>query len=104
MGRLEGIFQLIKFPRPNSSNSENEFNLAVVVSFGYFLPVSILRRFKLGTLNVHPSLLPKYRGSSPIQYSILNRDKSTGISIIDLNPDKFDAGKVLNQTEIVLHY
>jgi methionyl-tRNA formyltransferase len=56
----------------------------------------------MGTLNVHPSLLPAYRGSAPIQYAIWNRDAITGVSIIDLSPVAFDSGKVLNQVKVKL--
>jgi methionyl-tRNA formyltransferase len=77
------------------------YDLAVVVSFGYFLPSFILNQFKW-TLNVHPSLLPKYRGSSPIQYAILNNDTETGVSVIELSPKKFDSGKILKQTRIAI--
>ena len=74
------------------------FDLAVVVSFGYFLPRHILNHFSLGALNVHPSLLPLYRGSAPIQHAIINGDRETGISIIDLDQSRFDAGRILKQS------
>jgi len=51
---------------------------------------------------IHPSLLPKYRGASPIQYSLLNGDKETGISIIEISKGKFDAGKVFIQEKIAI--
>ena len=60
------------------------FDIGVVVSFGYFLPSSILRSFRFGAINLHPSLLPWYRGSAPIQYALMNDDIHTGISIIDV--------------------
>jgi methionyl-tRNA formyltransferase len=78
--------------------SNEPYDLAIVVSFGYFLPGFMLSRFKSGTLNVHPSLLPRYRGSSPIQYAILNDDRKTGVSIIELSDKKFDAGRILKQS------
>ncbi|KAJ3271516.1 hypothetical protein HDV01_006567 [Terramyces sp. JEL0728] len=80
--------------------SNVEFNLAVVVSFGYFIPKRILGQFTQGTLNAHPSLLPKYRGAAPIQHAIMNQDKQTGVSIIELSPTSFDSGKILKQTKI----
>lgn len=58
----------------------------------------------MGGINVHPSLLPKYRGSSPIQYTILNQDKIGGVSIIELSPSSFDSGRILAQTEMVIQY
>ncbi|KAJ3315890.1 hypothetical protein HDV04_000097 [Boothiomyces sp. JEL0838] len=81
--------------------SDADFNLAVVVSFGYFIPKRILEQFSKGTLNVHPSLLPKYRGAAPIQHAIMNQDRETGVSIIELSPKSFDSGKILKQTKIL---
>lgn len=46
-------------------------------------------------LVIHPSLLPKYRGSSPIQYALLNGDSTTGFSLVEISPGKFDAGDIL---------
>ncbi|KAK5672663.1 hypothetical protein BDV3_004572 [Batrachochytrium dendrobatidis] len=80
--------------------SGEAYDIAVVVSFGYFLPRHIIHEFKIAAINVHPSLLPKYRGSSPIQYTILNGDNETGISVIELSPKRFDAGRILKQTHI----
>lgn len=77
-------------------------DLAVVVSFGYFIPPSVLCKFKFGGINVHPSLLPKYRGSAPIENTILNGEKETGVSIIGLHPSRFDAGNILNQTKLTI--
>ncbi|CAI2185419.1 4323_t:CDS:2 [Funneliformis geosporum] len=79
---------------------KTNFDFAIVVSFGYFLTPSILKSFTKGSINVHPSLLPKYRGASPIQYTILNNDKITGITIQELHHETFDAGKVLRQISI----
>ena len=63
------------------------------------LPDSILSIPVRGSINIHPSLLPKYRGASPIQYSILNGDNETGVSIISLN-SKIDSGNILAQRKI----
>ena len=70
-------------------------DLFVVVAFS-ILPDSIISIPKYGAINIHPSLLPKYRGASPIQYAILNGDNQTGVSIISLN-NKIDAGNILAQ-------
>jgi methionyl-tRNA formyltransferase len=78
--------------------ASSSFDLAVVVSFGYFLPRSLLQRFR-SAINVHPSLLPKYRGPAPIHHTILNGDTETGISIIELDPKEFDAGRILKQSK-----
>ncbi|KAL7753846.1 Methionyl-tRNA formyltransferase [Sorochytrium milnesiophthora] len=76
------------------------YDMAVVVSFNYFLPWYLLSRFRTGSVNVHPSLLPKYRGAAPIQHTLLNGDDTTGVSIIDLDPQTFDAGRILKQVTI----
>ncbi len=51
-------------------------------------------------LVIHPSLLPRYRGASPIQYALLNGDQEAGVSIIEISKNKFDAGKILLQEEL----
>ena len=71
-------------------------NLIIVAAYGQILPKKILKIPKYGCLNVHPSLLPKYRGASPIQYAILNGDKKTGVTIM-LMDEKMDHGPILNQ-------
>lgn len=74
-------------------------DMIVVVSYGKFLPKSILEIPKYGCLNVHPSLLPKYRGSAPIQWAIINGDKMTGTTIMKMN-EKMDAGDMILQEEV----
>jgi len=71
-------------------------DLIIVAAYGQILPKEILDIPKKGSLNVHPSLLPKYRGASPIQYAILNGEKKTGVTII-LMDEKMDRGPILNQ-------
>lgn len=74
-------------------------DMVVVVSYGKFLPKSILKIPKFGCVNVHPSLLPKYRGSAPIQWAIMNGDKITGTTIMKMN-EKMDAGDIILQQEV----
>ncbi|RKO84881.1 formyl transferase, partial [Blyttiomyces helicus] len=76
------------------------FDVAVVVSFRYFLPGPLIRSFPAGAFNIHPSLLPKYRGAAPIQHTILGGDEVAGVSIIDLDDTTFDAGRILRQIEV----
>jgi methionyl-tRNA formyltransferase len=73
-------------------------DLIILSAYGKILPKDILNIPKYGCLNIHPSLLPKYRGSSPIQMAILNGDKKTGITII-LMVEKMDEGPVLASKE-----
>ena len=75
-------------------------DLFVVVAFK-FLPDSIISIPKYGSINIHPSLLPRYRGSSPIQYALINGDSETGVSIIHLN-NKIDSGNILGQKKIYI--
>ena len=70
----------------------------VVVSFGTMLGKGLLDMPKIGSLNIHPSLLPKYRGAAPIHRAILNGEKKTGVTIIKMN-EKLDAGDIILQKE-----
>lgn len=75
---------------------DSSTDIIVVASYGQILPQEILGLPKYGCLNVHPSLLPKYRGPSPIQSAILNGDKETGATII-LMDGEIDHGPILTQ-------
>ncbi|EGV63968.1 Methionyl-tRNA formyltransferase [Yamadazyma tenuis] len=77
------------------------FNLAVAVSYGQLIPSHFISAMQFGGLNVHPSLLPKYSGSSPIHYALINDDKFTGVSVQTLHPTKFDRGDILLQSQPV---
>ncbi len=74
----------------------------VVAAFGKILSKEILSIPGLGTINVHPSLLPKYRGPSPVQWTILNGDSETGLSLI-LMDEQVDHGKILFQEKVELN-
>ena len=69
----------------------------VLVSYGKIIPQSIINLFTPGIINVHPSLLPKYRGPSPIESAIVNRDKTTGVTLMQLTKN-MDAGPIYYQT------
>ncbi|MBC8307596.1 MAG: methionyl-tRNA formyltransferase [Pelagibacterales bacterium] len=71
------------------------FDLAIVVAYGQIIPNDILAVSKKGFINIHASLLPKWRGAAPIQRAIMNLDSETGISIIKIN-EKLDTGPVSN--------
>jgi methionyl-tRNA formyltransferase len=73
-----------------------EPDLFVVVAYGQYIPSTVIQLARHEAINVHPSLLPKYRGSAPIQWAILNGDEETGVSIIYL-AKKMDAGDILRQ-------
>jgi methionyl-tRNA formyltransferase len=74
-------------------------DLNVVVAFGQIIPSSIIYLPRHNSLNVHFSLLPKYRGASPIQWALLNGEEKTGITIFELN-EKMDEGDILIQEEV----
>jgi methionyl-tRNA formyltransferase len=71
-------------------------DLLVVVSFGLIIPGWFLDAAAIGAINVHPSLLPKYRGPSPMQWAVRNGDKETGVTIISM-AERMDAGEILYQ-------
>ncbi len=72
--------------------------ILVVVAYGRILPDDILALPKYGAVNVHASLLPKYRGAAPIQWAVLNGDRVTGVSIMYLAHD-MDSGDIINSRE-----
>ncbi len=74
-------------------------DVAVVVAFGQIIPAELLKAFPLGVINVHPSLLPKYRGAAPIQRAILNGEKESGVTIMLLD-EGLDSGPILMQKAI----
>ena len=74
-------------------------DLVIVVAYGKILPNELLNLNKVLFINVHASLLPKWRGAAPIQRAIMNMDQETGISIMKIVP-KLDAGPILMQSKI----
>lgn len=74
-------------------------DLIVTAAYGQFLPTKLIESAKIAAINVHGSLLPKYRGGAPIQYSIMNGDDKTGVTIIYM-VKKMDAGAMLAQAEM----
>ncbi|MDR2659917.1 MAG: methionyl-tRNA formyltransferase [Spirochaetaceae bacterium] len=98
-------FAILKSARidENCFRSVAAINADILVSFAYgtIFPPEFLAIFPMGGINVHPSLLPKYRGATPIPAAILNRDRETGISIQRL-AQKTDCGNILAQERITL--
>ena len=76
-----------------------DIDLVCVVAYGKILPKSFLEIPKLGCINVHGSLLPKYRGAAPIQWSVLNGDKVTGITTMYMDPG-MDTGDMILKEEV----
>ncbi len=77
-------------------------DLMVVVDFGQFLKKNLLALPAKGAINVHPSILPKYRGAAPIQYAIANGDTETGVSVLYVT-QKMDAGDIILQEVVSIH-
>lgn len=97
--RLSGDFCAQLKSYKNESGENLNWDCFVVVSYGKIIPQEILDIPNLGVLNVHPSLLPKYRGPSPIETAILNDELRTGVTIM-LIDEKVDHGPIIKQ-EIV---
>jgi len=73
-------------------------DMVALVAFGQILPKELINFPKFGCLNVHPSLLPKYRGAAPINWPIINGDRKTGVTIM-LMDEGVDSGDILLQEE-----
>ena len=75
--------------------------IGVLVSYGKIIPASIISLFNPGIINLHPSLLPRYRGPSPVESAILHGDTETGVTIMQLTP-AMDAGPIYSQVVVPL--
>ncbi|MBS7576858.1 MULTISPECIES: methionyl-tRNA formyltransferase [unclassified Enterococcus] len=78
-------------------------DLIVTAAFGQFLPEALLQAASIGAINVHASLLPKYRGGAPVHHAIMNGDDKTGVTIIEM-VKKMDAGTMWAQREIPIEW
>ena len=107
---IQGISETLKieYRTPNSlKDNKEEYNylkeidadIGIVVAYGQIIPKEYLSLAKKGFINIHASLLPKWRGAAPIQRSIMNLEKETGISIMKIE-EKLDAGPVCNSYKI----
>ena len=99
----------INFKNPINLNSDEELkifkelspDIVVVVAYGQIISKNFLNITKFGFINIHASLLPKWRGAAPIQRAIMNGDKKIGVSIMKIE-EKLDSGPVLASKEIEL--
>jgi len=99
----------ISFRNPKILNTQEEFkifkelsaNLIVVVAYGKIIPKIFLNSVKFGFINIHASLLPKWRGAAPIQRAIMNGDRKIGVSIMKIE-EKLDSGPILMSKEFEL--
>ena len=109
---VQGISETLNLefrtPKHLKDNSEEfeyfksiDADLAIVVAYGQIIPKEFLNLTKKGFINIHASLLPKWRGAAPIQRSIMNLDRETGISIMKIS-EQLDTGPVCNTYKIDL--
>ena len=84
------------FKATNIVEEKINADIGILASYGEIIPGFVISYFKYGILNIHPSLLPLWRGSSPIQASIISGEKETGVSIIKLDK-KLDHGPIISQ-------
>jgi methionyl-tRNA formyltransferase len=107
---IQGISETlkIKYRTPGSLKDNNEeynylkeldADIAIIVAYGQIIPKKYLSLVKKGFINIHASLLPKWRGAAPIQRSIMNLEKETGVSIMRIR-EKLDTGPVCNSYKI----
>lgn len=101
---VENKIKVLQSAKLNKSPEMDEIiamhpDFMITAAYGQFLPTKMLDAAKIAAINVHGSLLPKYRGGAPVQYSIINGDKETGISIMYM-VKKMDAGDVIAQRAI----
>ena len=100
----------IKYRIPKKLNTDEELkifkelspDIVVVVAYGQIIPKDFLDIPRFGFINIHASLLPKWRGAAPIQRAIMNEDKKTGISIMKVE-EQLDSGPVLISKELTLN-
>ena len=99
----------INFNNPSNLNNQKEIedfkllspDIVVVVAYGQLIPKAFLKLPKFGFINIHASLLPKWRGAAPIQRAIINGDKKIGVSIMKIQ-EKLDTGPILSSKQIDL--
>lgn len=96
-----------RWPIPSdlSQQFSDQFNIGLVASFGHLIDINTIKIFRFGLFNVHPSLLPQYRGSTPIQSAILDGQQETGCTIMQIPPvAKFDIGDIILQERLKIKH
>ncbi|XP_013164591.1 PREDICTED: methionyl-tRNA formyltransferase, mitochondrial [Papilio xuthus] len=79
-----------------------EYDIGLIVAFGHLIKDDLLKKFPLGMVNVHPSLLPRWRGAAPIIYTLLHGDQITGVTLMKIKPNIFDVGEIISQEEVAV--
>lgn len=97
------VFQPKKVRDPDCIEELRKYpaDIMVVIAFGQILPAEILKMTPYGCVNVHASLLPKYRGAAPIQWAVINGEKVSGVTTMQMD-EGLDTGDMLLKTEVVL--
>ena len=97
------VFQPKKVREPECIEELRKYNadVMVVVAFGQILPKEILEMTPYGCINVHASLLPKYRGAAPIQWAVIDGEEVSGVTTMQMD-EGLDTGDMIMKTEIVL--
>lgn len=90
------VFQPLKIREDYSFIADLNPDLIITAAYGQIIPKAVLDIPKLGCINVHGSLLPKYRGGAPIHYAVINGETKTGVTIMEMSP-KMDAGNIISQ-------
>ncbi|WP_406614636.1 methionyl-tRNA formyltransferase [Mycoplasma corogypsi] len=93
------LFQPEKIGQIYEQLQELDFDIFLTCAFGQFIPDKVLQLAKIASVNIHGSLLPKYRGAAPIQHALLNGDSETGINLIYMT-NKMDAGDIIKEAKI----
>lgn len=95
------VFQPIKIKNDYEKLTEEKIDLIVTCAYGQIIPKEVLNLPKYGCINVHASILPKYRGSAPIQWAIINGDKETGVTIMYMD-EGMDTGDIISISKIAI--
>lgn len=95
------VFQPIKIRNDYKKLTKEKIDLIVTCAYGQIIPKEVLDLPKYGCINVHASILPKYRGAAPIQWAIINGDKETGVTIMYMD-EGMDTGDIISISKIAI--
>ena len=93
------VYQPISLRKDYEFLKQMDIDMLITTAYGQILPVEVLKMSKINNINVHASLLPKHRGGAPIHRSIINGDKVTGVTIMEM-VEKMDAGRMYAKQEV----
>ena len=95
------VFQPARIRKEYEFVKELNPDIILTIAYGQIVPQGLLDIPRLGCLNLHGSLLPKYRGAAPIQYALINNEKVSGMTLMEMI-DKMDAGKMYAKQEVII--